>query len=98
MGEVDVGRGVVRGVRHREGHGQQAATEHAAVLVRSLCVRVLVLQVRGQLPLEFVAPVLEPNLDLGLGELQRAREARALGAAQVTLQVKRGLELKDLPL
>lgn len=56
------------------------------------------LHVRGQLSLELVAAVLEPDFHLGLRELQGAREARSLRAAQIALHVKSRLELKYLSL
>lgn len=56
------------------------------------------LQVRGQLPLQLVATVLEPDFHLGLGELQGAGQTRSLRAAQVALHVKGGLQLEDLSL
>lgn len=54
------------------------------------------LHVLGDLPLPLVPAVLKPDLHLGLGELQRSRQPGPLGAAQVALQVERGLQLEDL--
>lgn len=54
------------------------------------------LQVGRQLPLPFIPPVLEPDFDLSLREMQRGRQAGSLRAAQVTLHVERGLELEHL--
>ena len=54
------------------------------------------LQLGGELPLPLVAAVLEPSLDLGLGELQAGGEAGALRTAQVALHVEGGFELVHL--
>lgn len=54
------------------------------------------LQVCGELPLPLIHPVLEPDLHLGLCQTQRRGQPRPLRAAQVTLGVKGGLQLKHL--
>lgn len=54
------------------------------------------LHVCGDLPLPLVPAVLEPDLDLRLGELQRGGQPGSLRAAQVALQVEGGLQLEDL--
>jgi len=54
------------------------------------------LQVRRQLPLPFIPPVLKPDFDLRLRQVERHRQARSLRAAQVPLQVEGGLQLEDL--
>ena len=54
------------------------------------------LQLRGQLPLPLVPPVLEPDLHLGLGEVEGRREPRPLRAREVPLHVERRLQLEDL--
>lgn len=48
------------------------------------------------LPLPLVPAVLEPDLHLGLGELQRRSQPGSLRAAQVALQVEGGLQLEHL--
>ena len=54
------------------------------------------LQLRGQLPLPLVPPVLEPDLHLGLRQVQRRGQAGPLRAAQVPLHVEGGLQLEHL--
>lgn len=54
------------------------------------------LHVCSDLPLPLVPAILKPDLHLRLCELQRGRQAGALRAAQVALQVKSGLQLEDL--
>ena len=54
------------------------------------------LEVGGHLALPLVASVLEPDLDLRLGEAQQQRQPAALGARQVALRLERRLELLDL--
>ena len=54
------------------------------------------LHVGGDLPLPLVPAVLEPDLHLGLGELQRGGQPGSLRAAQVALHVEGGLQLEDL--
>lgn len=52
---------------------------------------------RGHLaPLGLVAAVLEPDLHLGLRQLQRRRQVRALWSAQVALVAEAALELEHL--
>lgn len=53
-------------------------------------------QLGGQLPLPLVPPVLEPDLHLRLGEVQRRGQAGPLRAAQVAFDVEGGLQLEDL--
>lgn len=54
------------------------------------------LQLRGQLSLPLVAPVLEPDLHLRLGEVQRRGQSGPLRRGQVPLHVEGGLQLEDL--
>lgn len=54
------------------------------------------LHVCCNLPLPLVPAVLEPDLDLRLGELQRGGQPGSLRAAQVAFQVEGGLQLVDL--
>lgn len=54
------------------------------------------LQLRGQLSLPLVAPVLEPYLHLRLGEVQGRGQAGPLRRGQVPLHVEGGLQLEDL--
>ena len=49
-----------------------------------------------QLALPFVSTVLEPDLDLGLGEAERRGQSRPLGTRQVALQVEDRLQLEHL--
>lgn len=48
------------------------------------------------LPFPLVPAILEPDLYLGFGELQRRSQPSSLRAAQVTLQVEGGLQLEHL--
>lgn len=50
------------------------------------------------LPLAFVPPVLEPDLDLGRGELKGAGQVLSLRGGQVTLLLEAPLQLKHLSL
>lgn len=50
------------------------------------------------LPLAFVPPVLEPDLDLGRGELKGAGQMLSLRGGQVTLLLEAPLQLKHLSL
>lgn len=54
------------------------------------------LHVRGDLPLPLVPAVLEPDLHLRLGQVQRGGQPGSLRAAQVALEVKGGLQLEHL--
>ena len=47
-------------------------------------------------PLCFVAPILEPDLHLSLGEFQPLRQIGSFRSGQVALMVKAALELEDL--
>lgn len=47
-------------------------------------------------PLSFVASVLEPDLDLRLGEFERGREVRALRSGEIALVIEAPLELEHL--
>jgi len=53
-------------------------------------------QIGSHLSLPLVAPVLEPDLDLRLGEVQKNGEAAALGARKVALRLERRLQLFHL--
>lgn len=50
------------------------------------------------LPLAFVPPVLEPDLDLGGGEFQRAGQVLSLRGRQVALLLEPPLQLEHLSL
>lgn len=52
--------------------------------------------VRRQLPLELVASVLEPDLHLGLGQVERAGELGSLGYGEVLLLAKLALQGQQL--
>lgn len=54
------------------------------------------LQLGSQLSLPLVPPVLEPDLDLGLCQVQGRRQPRPLRARQVPLHVERRLQLEHL--
>ena len=54
------------------------------------------LQIRRYLSLQLIATVLEPDLHLGFGQLQRSGETGPLCAAQIALHVEGGLQLKHL--
>lgn len=54
------------------------------------------LEIRRQLSLPFIPAVLKPDFDLSLCQVQRGRQPRALGAAQVAFHVKCGLQLEHL--
>lgn len=54
------------------------------------------LQLRGDLSLPLIPPVLKPDFHLSLGEVERRGEPGPFRAAQVPFQVERGLELKHL--
>lgn len=54
------------------------------------------LQLGRQLSLPLVATILEPNLDLRLGEVKRRSQAGTLGAAQIAFHIEGGFELEDL--
>jgi len=54
-------------------------------------------KIRGHLtPLGLVASVLEPDLDLRLGELEGGREVRALRPGEIALVIEAPLELEHL--
>lgn len=54
-------------------------------------------QIGGHLAsLGFVPSVLEPDLDLGLGEFERGGEVRALRSGQIALMIEAPLELEHL--
>ena len=106
MGVVDAG---VREGEQRLAHGHaapDASALHGRVLVvedghthyplRRGVAQVGGLQLRGQLPLPLVPPVLEPDLYLRLRQVQGRGQARALRAAQVALHVEGGLQLEHL--
>lgn len=54
------------------------------------------LKVCRQLSLPFIPPVLEPDFDLSLCQVERRCQPRSLRAAQVPLHVEGGLQLKHL--
>lgn len=54
------------------------------------------LEVRRQLSLPFIPPVLEPDLDLSLCQVQGRSQPRSLRAAQVPFHVEGRLQLKHL--
>lgn len=54
------------------------------------------LQLGGQLAFPLVAAVLEPDLDLGFGEVEAGREARAFRGGEVAFHVEGGFQLEYL--
>lgn len=109
VGETEVRRIRTR-VHDGQWHGHQAPPQQAALLVqggelthhhglhrlREVAHRSV--DFTRDLPFQFIPAVLEPYLHLRFGELQRAGETGALGAAQVALHVERRLQLEDLSL